>query len=474
MPIPDADAPAAATATSFPSAPPSSVVLAKLPEGLLDGTPYRAQAALGAGSMGLVVAAEHPQLGRVALKILLPEYAGRADLEDRMRLEFEMLARLTHPNVVRLLDHGQTAAGLPFLVLEYLEGITLHAALKARGRLTPAEALAIAREALHGLAAIHAAGVIHRDLKPANLFLAGPESTVKILDFGVAKPVGSARGSAPLLAPTAPGLAVGTPRYLSPEQIRGRLVDGRADLYAMGLCLYAMLTGRGPFDHFESLDEVMRAHLDLIPPLPSREAPEVPRWLDRVVRKALAKRPDDRFASAAEFAAALDVPIPVRAAPPSPAQVTPLARPDVATVRLPGTPAAPHADVPTAPLGEIPTSPLPAAWKRPVEIATVPLPPLPPREAPPRALPFAPAPSPRSASKPALAAPTAALATPTAARATPRPALPVFLAPRAAESPPPVARLATRSRVALVLAALFGILLLSFGIYRGLGVWAHR
>jgi eukaryotic-like serine/threonine-protein kinase len=279
----------------------------------LAGTAYRALGPLGRGTMGQVFEAEHAAFGRVVVKLLHAELADRPDLIDRMRLEAEVLARLNHPNIVRFLEFGVTLEGRPFLALERLVGDTLRAELAARGRLSVAEAIDIAHQTLEGLAATHAVGILHRDIKPANLFLLAPVGVgpkgVKILDFGVAKVIAQRGagpgGPAPLLVPTAPGMTIGTPRFLSPEQIRGRPLDPRTDLYAVGLVLYTMLVGKGPFDDISDLAQMMRAHLDLIPPLPSGYVPGVPRRLDRIIMKALAKRPEDRFGSAAELLAEL-------------------------------------------------------------------------------------------------------------------------------------------------------------------------
>jgi serine/threonine protein kinase len=282
----------------------------------LAGTAYHALETLGRGTMGQVFEADHPAFGRVVVKLLHAELADRPDLVDRMRLEAEVLARLNHlahPNIVRFLEFGMTPEGRPFIAMERLVGATLRAEVAARGRLSVSEAMDIAQQTLAGLAATHAVGILHRDIKPANLFLSASEDdgprVVKILDFGVAKVIAQSRtghgGLAPLQVPTAPGMTIGTPRFLSPEQIRGRPLSARADLYAVGLVLYTMLVGKGPFDDIPDLAQMMRAHLDLIPPLPSGYVPGVPRRLDRIIMKALAKRPEDRFGSAAEFLAEL-------------------------------------------------------------------------------------------------------------------------------------------------------------------------
>lgn len=265
---------------------------------------------VGKGGAGEVFEATHTTRGRVAVKVLNAALLERADVVDRMRLEAEILAHLRHPNIVEMYEMGATEDGRPFFAMEYLTGASLRATLDRRGRLPYAEAAGIACEALAGLGAAHQAGIVHRDVKPGNLYLAerpaGPQ--VKVVDFGVAKLVTSrgSGGPAPLMVPTAKGTVLGTPRYLSPEQIVGRSLDARADLYAVGLVLYRMLVGKGPFDDIQDFADMMRAQVTLMPPFPSSHGVELPRRLDLIVMKALAKKPEDRFTSAAEFACEIE------------------------------------------------------------------------------------------------------------------------------------------------------------------------
>jgi serine/threonine-protein kinase len=245
----------------------------------------------------------------VVVKLLHRHLAARRDLADRLRLEGEALACVSHPNVVAALDRGVTPEGRAYLVLERLHGRTLREEIALRGALPPEEAAEIVAQALDGLAAVHAAGVVHRDVKLENLFLCDAGSphgrAVKLLDLGLAKLVGPGR-PAPLLAPTAEDVTLGTPRFFSPEQAIGAPLDGRADVYAAGLVLYALLTGRVPFEHLTDVAALLEAHATEDPPPPSRllRAPLHPA-LEEVVLRALAKHPDDRFAGAAEFAAEL-------------------------------------------------------------------------------------------------------------------------------------------------------------------------
>jgi len=280
---------------------------------VLSGTAYRARRRLGEGSMGLVVEAEHLALGTlVAVKLLHQALAQRADFVDRMRVEAQALAQLRHPNLVAVTDFSVTPAGIPFLVMEWLAGRTLADERAQRGVLPLEEALDITRQTLAGLSAVHEVGIVHRDIKAGNLFLCegpGGRRTVKILDFGIAKVLSSApagRAPQPLRYPTAEGVTVGTPHCLSPEQARGGPVDARTDVYAVGVLLYSLLVGAGPFDHIRSQMELLHAHVSAAPvPVSQRAAQPIPAAIEAAVMRALAKRPEDRFASAAEFSAAL-------------------------------------------------------------------------------------------------------------------------------------------------------------------------
>lgn len=298
------------TIPTLQSAPSPGVTLDEDP---LAGTGYRSLGPLGKGATGEVVEAEHVALGhRVAVKLLRTELFWRYDVRDRLRLEAQMCARVRHENLVAVTDYGETLDGRPFLVMERLYGRSLGDELRARGPLPVDEAVDIARQALAGLSAAHAALVVHRDLKPDNLFLcaaSGGGRRVKVLDFGLAKlaEVANPYGLAPLAQPTTEGLTVGTPHYAAPEQSRGeRSIDGRADVYAMGWILNAMLTGREPFPEKKTAAELSRAHATEWPPAPSAVAPwAIPPELDAIVRRAIAKRPEERFASAEAFSADL-------------------------------------------------------------------------------------------------------------------------------------------------------------------------
>ncbi|MBI5535371.1 MAG: serine/threonine protein kinase [Deltaproteobacteria bacterium] len=279
-------------------------VAATDPARWLDGTPYRFVQTLGEGGMGVVIEAEQPGLGRrVVLKFVRSEMSAAASWVERMRVEALALAKLSHPNVVTVLDFGHNAAGMPFLVMERLQGATLRARLQDR-LLSPDEALDIAVQCLAGLSAAHDAGLIHRDLKPENIFLCDrPAGLVKLLDFGLVKPMADPGVSG---MNTTAGVMVGTPRYMAPEQVSSSLVSPATDIYSLGLVLWEMLVGRHPFDAGLDAQDLARAHLSEMPQAPSEACTRpLPAGIDRVVLRALAKRAGDRFASASQLSQAI-------------------------------------------------------------------------------------------------------------------------------------------------------------------------
>jgi len=266
---------------------------------LILGTRYRVLRLIGAGGMGTVYEVEHVELGRrFVLKTLLRELARREDLVIRLRNEWRSLGRLEHPNIVNVTDAGTSAGGVPYFVMERLEGETLSERMHKTRRFSVREATAIASETLNGLHAAHQIGVVHRDVKPPNIFLLA-SGHVKVLDFGVAK-IQNDPGVI-----TARGIAVGTPRYMSPEQARGDAVDGRADIYAVGLLLFEMIAGVGPFDDTRDGNELILAHLARNPPRLSSLVMGVPSELDDAVSSMLAKQRGQRPHSAADAATRL-------------------------------------------------------------------------------------------------------------------------------------------------------------------------
>ncbi|MEO7327639.1 MAG: serine/threonine-protein kinase [Minicystis sp.] len=281
----------------------------------LAGTPYRAIGFGGSGGMGEVLEAEHRALGkRVMVKLIRAEHAGSSALEDRMRLEAQAACALSgHPNIVEIFDLGRTPEGRLYLAMERLVGRTLKDEVAARGPLPVAEAIGLVKQLLAGLAAAHRAGLVHRDIKPANLFLCepGPDGArrLKILDFGIVKIVSAGKSAPrPLAVPTGEGMAIGTPRFLSPEQALGRAVDGRADLYAAGCVLFWLIAGRDPFFDRDGLMALIKAHAGDPPPSLSMIAAQpVSVALDELIFWALEKDPAHRFSSAEEMTAALEM-----------------------------------------------------------------------------------------------------------------------------------------------------------------------
>jgi eukaryotic-like serine/threonine-protein kinase len=265
---------------------------------------YRLDERLAAGGMGVVYRGVDLQRDRpVAVKFVHEAFASLPTLVKRFQREVAAMQRLSHKNLVAIVDSG-VAAGVPYLVMDYHEGQSLNDLLdRGGGEWTPRRALTITRQILAGVGHAHESGVVHRDLKPDNmLVLAGDE--VKILDFGLAKMI-SEEGAGTQLTNT--GFALGTPGYMSPEQARGGATDERTDVYAVGVILYQGVTGRRPFVA-ESPMAVLRMHMDEPPLPPRRAAPDrkISRALESVILRALEKDPARRWQSAAEMARALD------------------------------------------------------------------------------------------------------------------------------------------------------------------------
>jgi serine/threonine-protein kinase len=268
---------------------------------------FKVVALVARGGMGKVYRAEQAPLGRVcALKVLNPNYAGENDPEFHKRffLEASIASKLTHPNTVTIFDYGRTDDDVYYIAMEYLEGRTLHRAIKEEGPFGEERAAHVARQICRALREAHSLGVIHRDLKPANVYLvehADEADFVKVLDFGLVKNV---EGNAEEL--TQAGLFMGSPKYMSPEQIRGDRVDARTDIYSLGIVLYEMVTGKVPFDRANSVN-ILMAHVNEPPP-PLREMNpncDASPQLEDVIWKCIAKDPAVRFASMDEVLAAL-------------------------------------------------------------------------------------------------------------------------------------------------------------------------
>ena len=260
--------------------------------GRVIGGRFKITGVIARGGMGKVYRAEQAPLGRVcAVKVLNPGYAGEQDPEFHKRffLEASIASKLTHPNTVTVFDYGRDG-DVYFMAMEYLEGQTLHRAIRDAGYLPEDRAVHIARQICRSLREAHAHGVIHRDLKPANIFLVehGDETDyVKVLDFGLVKNVADTGEDL-----TQTGMFMGSPKYMSPEQIRGDRVDARTDVYALGIILYEMLTGKVPFDRATSVN-ILMAHVHEEPP-PMRETNPliaVSAAVEEVVARCMAKDP---------------------------------------------------------------------------------------------------------------------------------------------------------------------------------------
>ena len=254
---------------------------------------YRIESRIGRGGMGVVYRAQHLSLGRqAALKVIAPDLAESSGFRERFSREARVAAAFSHPNIVTVYDAGEVDGTL-YLAMEYIDGSDLARMLSEDGRLRPYRAIDVCRQIAGALDAAHAQGLIHRDVKPANVLIAG--RIAYLTDFGLTKRI--AGTTAPL---TQAGDVVGTIHYTAPEQIEGREVTARSDVYSLGCVLYHCLTGRMPYER-ETDVAVIYAHLSEDPPKPSVVRPELPSGLDGVIAKALDKSPDRRFESAGDL-----------------------------------------------------------------------------------------------------------------------------------------------------------------------------
>src|SRR5438128_4276865 len=278
---------------------------------VLDGQ-YQIEGVLGKGGMGAVYRARHILLGdRVAIKVLPPEMRSNSEWLRRFQREGQAARRVRHPNAVTVYDLRTSGDGTIYLVMEYVEGNTLDAELKKRGRFSPAEAVAVLTPVMSVLNAAHAMGVVHRDLKPENIMIGKPstggEPVVKLLDLGIAKlreVAGAERTGSTNL--TVAGQMLGTPYYMSPEQW-GELpddgnseIDGRADIYSLGVVFYEIIAGARPFSGVTML-ELRREHVSQTPKSLHDVVPRVPVGFSSAVMRAMAKDRSDRQATAGEF-----------------------------------------------------------------------------------------------------------------------------------------------------------------------------
>ena len=269
---------------------------------------YLVERIIGEGGMGVVIAARHTELDQtVAIKFLLPEIAKLDMAAERFRREAWAVARIRGEHVCRVLDVGTLPNGVPFMVMEYLEGCDLATELHERKALPAEEAVDYVLQSCEALAEAHAAGIVHRDLKPANLFLAQrADGTrgVKVLDFGVSK-VMTETGRAAGLSLTSTKTLVGSPLYMSPEQLdSAKGVDARTDIWALGVVLYELITGRTPFNG-DSIAQLVSGVLHADPPPFTESGIVLEGELESVVKRAVSKRREDRHANIAELAADL-------------------------------------------------------------------------------------------------------------------------------------------------------------------------
>jgi serine/threonine protein kinase len=269
--------------------------------------PYEVLAFIGAGGMGEVYKARDTRLGRiVAVKVVTSEKLADAQAGRRFIKEARAVSALNHPNIVLLYDFSHDA-GTDFLVLEYVQGQTLKELISPHG-LPLKDVLYYGVQIATALAAAHAVGIVHRDIKPANIMIT-PESQIKILDFGVAKVATAALGAESetrtQVEYTSPGILVGTACYMSPEQIRGEVVDARSDIFSLGSVLYQSATGRLPFQGASTLS-IMNEIETVDPPAPSSMRPDLLPEFDLIVGRALEKQKDKRYNSALELAEAMD------------------------------------------------------------------------------------------------------------------------------------------------------------------------
>lgn len=290
----------------------------EIPPPLRNHPRYRVLGLLGTGGMGAVYKAEHRLMERmVALKVINPALVSSPAALERFEREVKTAAKLSHPNIVAAHDAEQ-AGGLHFLVMEFVEGVSLDRLVASRGPLAPQLAAHLIRQAAQGLQHAHTKGMIHRDIKPQNLMVAPPKWDLKILDFGLARLASQAWQSSaetatdsPDRAPDRPdnatraGSILGTPDYIAPEQATDAyLADIRADIYSLGCTLYFLLAGEPPFPGGTLLDK-LHAHKTSTPTPIRLRRPEVPEELERILDRALAKNPADRYATPEEFAKAL-------------------------------------------------------------------------------------------------------------------------------------------------------------------------
>jgi len=275
---------------------------AALERGQVFADRYEVLGTLGKGGMGVVYRARDRQLDEVvALKLLRPEaMAQDPSLLERFKQEIKLARRITHRNVLRTHDFGE-AGGVPYISMEYVDGVTLKELVRSRGALPLGVGLKIAKDMCHGLGAAHETGVVHRDVKPQNMMILPETAELKIMDFGISRVHSVAPGASSL---TTAGMVMGTPDYMPPEQAQGRPADFRSDLYSLCVVLFEVFTGRLPF-RGETPMALIVAHVQQPPPRPRSVNPGLPEELDAAITKGLQKDPAKRFQKADELLEAL-------------------------------------------------------------------------------------------------------------------------------------------------------------------------
>jgi serine/threonine protein kinase len=271
---------------------------------------FKVMEKIGTGGMGSVYKANQLAMNRlVAVKILHPKLANRRDLVSRFRREAKAMSHLSHPNTVKVLLYGELEDGSLYIVMEHLEGRNLNQTVRAEGPLPVERALPILIQVCGALEEAHRSGIVHRDLKPENIFLcnqAGLSDFPKVLDFGLAKVTEREMRPGSIIL-TQEGMVFGTPEFMSPEQAQGRSLTPASDIYSLAVILYELLTGKLPFDARTPI-EFLSLHVTAPPIALGQRVPgkSFPPGLEHVLAKALAKKPEDRYGSAAEFAGALE------------------------------------------------------------------------------------------------------------------------------------------------------------------------
>jgi predicted Ser/Thr protein kinase len=308
---------------------------------------YHVLKVVGEGGMGRIYLAEHVRMNRqCALKVMRPSLVHDADSAARFGREASNAARIIHPNVAAVFDYGETE-GLVYLVMEYVDGEPLGEILQRGGALKPYRAVEIAKQVTDALTAAHELGIVHRDLKPDNIIVTKSKrgrEVAKVVDFGIAKAI----AEAPDRRLTETGLVIGTPEFMSPEQLVGDPADARSDIYSLGCIFYLMLVG-SPAADAPTRDAMLKRRLNELPPHPSNAKTDLPPELDAIVVRMLAISPGDRFQTGAELRAALDE---VRLAPDPDALTT--------TSGAAAVPARVSSDPSKAPTVEVPAASLPA------------------------------------------------------------------------------------------------------------------